>query len=167
MPIGVYVFLFLQLAVVAYVDYLKKRISNYWSILNLAVYPILLFICPDSYEFSFSTFFIPLIFFGVGYVGFLLKLVGAGDTKFLFALFLLVPLPLHEQMFICLAWATVIVGFSLFLVNTIKNFDKIILAWGTKDVRIIKGIYGKKFSFAPVIFLSWMWFGWQIEIYKF
>lgn len=167
MPIGIYIFLFLQLVAVAYIDYLHKRISNYWSILNLLVFFGMLFLMPERYHFSFQTFSIPFIFFVVGYIGFLLKLIGAGDTKYLFALFLLVPVPLHEALLVCLAWTTIMVGFSFFLVNTIKNFDKIILAWHIKDVAIIRGVYGKKFSFAPVIFLSWIWFGWQIKAYRF
>lgn len=161
MLVTIYIFLFIELLFVGILDFKYKKISNYWHVVNIALFVFLLFSFPNLYQLSWQTFFFPLVFLLVGYLSFLIKLVGAGDTKFLFGLYLLIPYPLHEEAFLCLAYTTVVVGLFLFFQNTVKNFDRILVAWKTKDTSLIKGVYGKKFSFAPVIFISWIWFGWE------
>jgi prepilin peptidase CpaA len=113
-------------------------------------------------------FLYPLAFLIVGFGLYFLKIMGGGDSKYLSSLYLLVPFNYHEKVFIFLLYTTVIVGSSLLVFNVIKNFDRIIVLAKLQDVVGIKKIFGKKFTYAPVIFISWMWFGWQnLSVIKF
>ena len=47
--------------------------------------------------------------------------------------------------------------------NILENLDRLIVAFRTSNLSLIKGVFGKKFTFAPVIFVSWLWFGWTIR----
>ena len=87
--------------------------------------------------------------------------MGGGDSKYLFSFYLLVPLGFQEGVFLYLLYTTVIVGSSLLLFNALKNFDRIALMFRVGDLAGIKKIFGQKFTYAPVIFIAWMWFGWQ------
>ena len=120
-------------------------------------------IFPDSYALNFSTFVWPIGFFAAGFILFLMRVMGGGDSKYLATFYLLIPQKFHEEAFLSLAIATVLVGGSVFIKNLLNNVNKIVMAWQTKDVSVIRGIFGKKFAFAPVIFISWVWFGWKIR----
>lgn len=160
-PQSVYLFLLIELIAVSYLDILSRKISNLWPILNITLFFIILFIIPQSYAFEFRQFFFSIVFLIVGFVLFLLKVMGPGDTKFLFSLFLIIPVSFHDSAFVCLLYSTIMVGGSLFIVNTIQNFEKLSLSFKIRDIGIIKKVYGKKFSYAPVILISWIWFGWE------
>ncbi|MDC1173765.1 hypothetical protein OAT67_00085 [Bacteriovoracaceae bacterium] len=159
MPIAVYLFLLIQLLVVSYVDIRKKIIANYWAIINLVFFIIALFLFRDTYVIGWKTFLYPFAFLFVGFALYALKIMGAGDSKYLFSFFFLIPNGYQEDFFVILAYSTVIVGFSLLIMNTIKNFDIIISAIRWKNLRYIKEAYGTKFSYAPVIAVAWIWFG--------
>ncbi len=117
------------------------------------------------YKFSFSSLFYPLAFLMVGYVLFTLKIMGAGDSKYLFSIYLVLPVTEHEESFLCLAYTTTVVGLCLFLINIFSNSDKIKIAILSRNVSMIRNIFGKKFSYAPVILLSWLWFGWKRKLF--
>jgi prepilin peptidase CpaA len=155
--------MFIELGVVSYIDLKSRKISNFWPLLNLALFFLCLTLFPDQYVMSWTTFFFPLVFLMVGFILYLLKIMGPGDSKFLFSLYLLTPVHLHEATFLCLAYSTVFVGGTLLAVNTIRNFDRIKTALIIRDVAAIKGVYGKKFPYAPVILFSWAWLGWEIK----
>jgi prepilin peptidase CpaA len=157
----VFIFVSIQLLVVAYIDFKTRVISNTWFLINFLFFGLLSFIFPELYLWKVSTFIFPLAFVVVGFGLYILKIMGGGDSKYLSSLFLLVPHSFHENVFLYLLYTTVIVGSSLLLFNIIKNFDKIVLLLKLQDVNGIKKIFGKKFTYAPVIFISWMWFGWQ------
>ena len=132
-----------------------------WPLLNIFLFILLLFIMPAQYSFKFQTFVYSLVFLFVGFVLFLLKIMGAGDTKYLFSFYILVPVSLHETALLLLLYTTVFLGLCVLLVNIIKNFDKIIKAISVLDIREIKRIFGKKLPFAPMILISWVWLGWE------
>ncbi|MCK6594132.1 MAG: hypothetical protein L6Q33_02945 [Bacteriovoracaceae bacterium] len=90
-----------------------------------------------------------------------MKIMGGGDSKYLSSMFLLIPIEIQDTAFIYLLYTTVIVGSTLIIFNLLKNFDRIWLMAKTYDVNGIKKLFGKKFTYAPVIFIAWMWFGWQ------
>ena len=161
LPIVVFIFVSLQLLVVAYVDFKTKIISNKWMIINFLFFAFLTFLFPNHYYWKPSTFVFPLAFIVVGFGLYFLKIMGGGDSKYLSSLFLIVPYAFHENFFLYLLYTTVIVGSSLLVINFIKNFDKIVLLIKIQDIAGIKKLFGKKFTYAPVIFISWMWFGWQ------
>ncbi len=168
MLMSVYLFLFLELVFVGWIDLKYKRISNWWSIINLILFVLLMIFFPQVYAFKFATFFFSLAFLFVGFILFLLKIMGAGDVKYLFTFYLLVPSGYHENTFLALLYVTISVGVVLLSYNTLKNLNRLWYALIFRDVQMIKFVFGKKFSFAPIILASWIWFGWEkrLEIFK-
>ncbi len=167
MPITVFVFIFVQLIYVSYIDIQLRKIANAWSIGNLFLYLVLLFFFPTHYAFNLETFLFPIGIFGAGFLLFILKIMGGGDSKYLASLFLLIPVRFQEEAFISLSVVTVIVGLSVFITNILKNWDFIVQAFKDGNVLQIKKIFGKKFAFAPVILISWIFLGWKIKKYIF
>ena len=165
LPISIYLFLLIELFVVSYGDIKTNKIPNMWPILNIVMFLLMLILFPDNYHFEFNTFFYSLVFLLVGFVLFLLKIMGAGDTKFLFSFFLVVPVSMHESMLMNLLISTIIIGLFFLLQNTLKNFENILESVKIGDIKRIKTYYGTKFSYAPVILISWIWLGWQKNIF--
>ena len=161
LPIVVYLFIAIQLLFVAYIDFKTKKISNMWMAINFIFFCLLTFVFPKTYVWSIHVFIFPMAFLFVGFVLFMLNIMGGGDSKYLSSLYLLVPLDFQETTFVYLLYATVLVGSTLLLFNTLKNLDIIVNHFKMKDIAGIKKIFGKKFTYAPVIFIAWMWFGWQ------
>lgn len=155
----VYLVILLELLIVGYFDFKYKKISNHWSVLNLIIFAILVFVLPTLYEFSWKAMFFPLVFFVITFILYVVRIMGAGDSKFLFTFYMLIPAIYHEDVFLYQAYLTIAVGGGLLCFNTFKNFDKLKLAYIYKDVGLIKNVYGKKFAYAPVILGAWVWFG--------
>lgn len=161
LPIVVYIFISIQLLFVAYIDFKTKKISNVWMLINFIFFVVLTFVFPLSYTWSIQVFIFPMAFLFVGFSLFMLNIMGGGDSKYLSSLYLLVPLEHQEVTFVYLLYATILVGSTLLLFNILKNLDIIIHHFKMRDIAGIKRIFGKKFTYAPVIFIAWMWFGWQ------
>jgi prepilin peptidase CpaA len=103
------------------------------------------------------------VFLLVGFMLFLLRIMGGGDSKFLFTFFLIVPMHLQEKTFEYLLISTVLVGTFVFITNVAKNFDKLKTSLKIGDHQTVKSCFGSKFAFAPVILLAWIWIGWTIK----
>ncbi len=161
LPIVVFIFISIQLLVVAYVDFKTTKISNVWLLINFIFFCVLSLIFPEVYTWSVQTLLFPLAFVFVGFLLFILNIMGGGDSKYLSSLYLLIPIGHQEAALVYLLYTTVIVGSSLLLFSALKNFDSIIVLIRTGDISGIKRIFGKKFTYAPVIFIAWMWFGWK------
>ena len=161
LPIVVFLFISIQLLVVAYVDFKTRKISNIWLLINFIFFCVLSLIFPDVYVWKLESLLFPMAFLGVGFILFILNIMGGGDSKYLSSLYLLIPVAFQEIAFLYLLYTTVIVGSSLLLFSALKNFDYIVVLSRTGDISGIKKIFGKKFTYAPVIFIAWMWFGWQ------
>jgi prepilin peptidase CpaA len=157
---SIYLFLLVELIVVSYIDLSIKKIHNVWPLINIALFVVLTLLLPEDYRFSIKTLFFSFAWIIVGFAFFLVKIMGAGDSKYLFSFYLLVPHNLQESAITCLLYSTIAVGGSLFLINTINNVDRLLIAYRLRDIGMVKGVFGKKFAFAPVILLSWIWFGW-------
>ncbi|RLA65253.1 MAG: hypothetical protein DRQ88_02930 [Epsilonproteobacteria bacterium] len=164
MPLGGYIFLGIELLIVGYIDFTKKKISNVWPILNFLIFIVVAIFFRDNFFVGWEHFLFPLGILAVGFVLFLFKVMGPGDSKFLFSLFLLLPLPDQKIMFLCLIYITISIGSILLLMHLIQNFGKIIMAFKTYSFAPLKGAFGTKFSFAPLILLAWIWYGWKIDI---
>ena len=160
MLIAVYVYLCIQLIYVAYYDLKTKKISNRWMIGNVGFYFLFLLFFPEHYSFTWLSFAWPIGFFVAGFILFIFKIMGGGDSKYLSSFYLLIPYHLHEEAFSALLVATLFIGGSVFMKNILENLDRLIVAFRTSNLSLIKGVFGKKFTFAPVIFVSWLWFGW-------
>ncbi|MBT7608568.1 MAG: hypothetical protein HN576_02355 [Bacteriovoracaceae bacterium] len=160
-PGAIYLFLLVELFFVAVIDFKTKKISNLWSIINLCFFILSFFLFPNQYILSLKLFFIPGCILLGGFGLYLLKIMGAGDSKYLFTFFLLTPLAVHETVFVYLAVSTVIIATCILIYNSIKNFSNFIFAIKTFDKALFKQIFGTKFTYAPVILFSWMWLGWE------
>lgn len=163
MPLPIYLFILIELVLVAWADVRTNKIVNMWSILNLIFFLILLMISPDYYFFQLETFLYSSVFLMVGFVFFLIKIMGGGDSKFLFTFFLIVPLKYQEQTFEYLLISTILVGTFVFITNVAKNFDKLKYSLRIADAKGVKSCFGTKFAFAPVILIAWIWVGWKIK----
>jgi prepilin peptidase CpaA len=98
-------------------------------------------------------------FLAVGFVLYLLKVMGAGDSKYLFSFFLLIPPAWLDTAFFDLLVCTMVIGsFSLFT-TIAQNFQRMSLYARTGYIRGFRECLGTKFPFAPVIFISWAWLG--------
>lgn len=161
LPIVVYIFISIQLLFVAYIDFKTQKIANMWMLINFLFFCLLSAIFPTIYVWSLQAFFFPLAFLFVGFALYIMNIMGGGDSKYLSSLYLLVPLNMQETVFTYLLYATILVGSTLLLFNILKHLDIIIIHFKMKDIAGIKKIFGKKFTYAPVIFIAWMWFGWQ------
>lgn len=160
-PVVVFIFVAIQLLFVAYIDFKTRKISNVWILINSICFVVLTLIFPSIYTWSIQVFIFPLAFLVVGFGLFMLNIMGGGDSKYLSSLYLLVPLQYQETTFIYLLYATILVGGTLLVFSTLKHLDIIVIHFKMKDIAGIKRIFGKKFTYAPVIFIAWMWFGWQ------
>jgi prepilin peptidase CpaA len=161
LPVIVFIFIAIQLLVVAYVDFKTMIISNNWVIINFLFFCVLTFLFPKLYFWNINALLFSIAFLLVGFILFITNVMGGGDSKYLASFYLLIPLKFQETVFLYLLYTTLIVGSSLLLFNALKNLDNIILLMKIGDINGIKKIFGKKFTYAPVIFIAWMWFGWQ------
>lgn len=162
-PLPIYIFILIELSFVSYGDIRTNKIPNMWALINIVAFVALLFVAPELYQFKIQTFAFSAVFLAVGFALFLLKIMGGGDTKYLFSLFLLVPLNLHEKVFYYLLLSTVLIGGFLLIQNTLKNIKPIWRAILDGNTRQVKSFFGTKFSYAPVILVSWIWIGYTIR----
>lgn len=158
---SIFFFILLELVVVSYADVMYKKIKNIWSVLNIMMYLAFLLILPGEYFFSFSHWFYPLVFLFVGFFLFAVKIMGGGDAKFLATLFLLIPHFFHDKFLLLLLYSTVFVGLTMFLYNCYSGWATIKTAWAHRDVKLVKGVFGTRFTYAPVILIAWIWLGWE------
>lgn len=157
----------IELALVSWGDVRTQKIPNAWSVFNLFAFTLLLLLWPDHYPLQWGTFMYSTVFLLVGFGLFLLRVMGGGDSKFLFSFFLLIPVALQPRALVALLVSTILIGGFLFLTNLGKNHEKIVAYLKTGYIKGIKECFGTKFSFAPVILLAWMWLGWEIGMMSF
>lgn len=160
MPWTLYFFILIQLIFVSYLDVKNKKISNYWSIINFVAFVLLHLFLREHYQLSWQTFYYSFVFLVVGFTLFLLKVMGAGDTKYLVSFYLLIPPTLQEDAFVTLLFCTVIIGSALLFERLVLHHKQLYFAVKSRDISGFRLLLGGKFSFAPVILLSWIWFGW-------
>jgi len=122
-PVVVFIFIAIQLLVVAYVDFKTRIISNFWVLVNFIFFIVLTFLFPNLYHWNIQTFIFSLVFLGAGFFLYSLNIMGGGDSKYLSSMYLLVPYSFQDQVFVYLLYTTIIVGSSLLLFNLIKNIE--------------------------------------------
>lgn len=159
-PTTVYIFLLIELLAVSYVDVIKRKIGNIWSLINVIVFFVLIFLIPDQYSFNAKSFSYSIVFLMVGFLLFLLKIMGGGDSKYLSTMFLLIPVSFQDIAMLSLIYTTIFIGAGIILINTVKNYKSIFESIKNRNLARIKLLYGKKLAFAPVVLLSWFIFGW-------
>lgn len=164
-PLTVYLFILIELIFVSWGDIKTKKIPNFWSLLNILVFVALVFVFNDLYFFSWKTFLYPVIWIVAGFIFFTLNIMGGGDSKFLSTFFLLIPLKTQDDAFYYLILSTIFIGTSVFIFNIIRNWKSIMSSLKSKDYALLKKSFGTKFTFAPVIFVSWIMLGWGLKVF--
>ncbi len=161
---SIYFFILIELVVVTYADLIYRKIKNQWGLLNIIIFLIFFFLFPSFYRFEFAQFSYSLAFFIVGFFLFILRVMGGGDSKYLASLFLLVPMNLQDQFLLVLLYSTIFVGILALISNAFTQRISLLNAIKTKDVLLVRKIFGDKFTYAPVILLAWIWMGWDIIV---
>ncbi len=157
MKIFIYVFILLQLLIVSFIDFKHKIISNWWHVFNLCAFVLFVSIGLLEFDWRISYFSIGFIIFG--FILFNFKFMGAGDSKYLAFLFLLIPYQFHWLFFDYLLVSTIAVGSILLLIRIIKNFSKIYAFFLSRFWTALRDIIKSEFSYAPVILLAWVLLG--------
>lgn len=162
MSVPFYLFITIELMFVAYLDFKYKKIKNIWSLINIIVAIGLFIALPEQYPLDIKSFQYTIVFILVGFMLFMLKIMGGGDSKFLATFFLLIPLKMHDLIFYHLLIVTVIIGLGVLLKNTVSNFSQIWKSFKLRDIEGVKKCFGSKFAYAPVILFTWISIGVKI-----
>jgi prepilin peptidase CpaA len=149
----------MQLLVVSYLDIIGGHIRNYWSLINIFFSITLYILFPQYFFFSAEKAVYISVFLFVGFVLYLLKIMGGGDSKYIASLFLIMPGQWHEEFMEALIISTLIVGTFSLVTNIARNNESLKLAIMTMDSPKIFQALGGKFPFSPVILISWIWIG--------
>lgn len=158
----IYIFILVELVVVGIIDIRSKKISNIWSIFHIALAVVFYFSFDYLFPFSWEIFIFPGIFLLGGFFLFLIEIMGAGDSKYLATFFLLIPIEYQLLFFEKLILSTIIIGLLFFCIKVFRT-RKIISAYLINGYWMgIKNIIKSRFSFAPVIFLAWIFLGLEV-----
>lgn len=154
-----YGFIAFQLLIVALIDFKSKKISNYWHLLNFLLGVALYIFMPETFQLKWEILLFPVGFILFGFLLFLAGIMGAGDSKYLASLCLVIPLEYHLPFLEMLLVCTIVVGAILLLYRVFRDFRKLqAYAW-SRYWQGIKDVIKSEFSYAPVIFLAWVFLG--------
>jgi prepilin peptidase CpaA len=155
----IYILILVELAAVSWIDIKIKKISNLWFFVNLVLSIALHFLYPDLYHWQWQTLIFPLGWIAVGFFLFVLGIMGAGDSKFLASLFLMIPLEQHSLMFEKVLYSTLVVGLVMLTFKIAKDFKKIKAYAFSSYWQGFKESIRSSFSYAPVVLLAWIMLG--------
>jgi prepilin peptidase CpaA len=159
MKAGIFTLVLLQLGVVSWLDVRHGKIKNHWSLLNLILAPALYLFAPLFYQWSWQVLILPISMLVGGFLLFLLNIMGAGDSKYLATLFLLIPQELHLAFLEKLAISTAGVALVLLAVKLVRRFSEIKAYLVSHHWEGLIKIIKSRFSYAPVMLLAWVIFG--------
>ena len=142
--------------IVAWIDFKTEKISNKWILANLGMSVLLHIFFRSQYPLSWEVLLFPVGFIVIGFLLFLLNIMGAGDSKFLASLFRIIPLEYHLLFFTKLVISTLVVGAILLVLRFFTNGEKLKAYFINHHWAGIRGTLKSRFSYAPVIFLAWM-----------
>lgn len=164
MTVPIYFFLLIQLVFVTITDLKYRKIRNFWALLNFGISFVFYSLLPDLYPFKIDSFQFSMVFLLVGFVLFVFRVMGGGDSKYLASFFLIVPERIQEYLFYYLLITTIIVGIFFLLKNIIHNREELFQSIKNSNLQGVKNCFGTKFAYAPVILVSWMYLGITIFI---
>ncbi len=148
-----------ELIAVSWIDIKIKKISNIWPLVNLVLGIALHIFYSDYYPLEWASLFFPVGWILAGFLLFLLGIMGAGDSKFLASLFLLIPLDHQYLVLEKLLYSTVVVGLVMLTFKIARDFNKIKAYAFSTHWQGFKESIRSSFSFAPVILLAWIMLG--------
>lgn len=145
--------LFLELFFVSKMDMKDKFISNWWCLLHLIFYSLILLIPNGGLEFSWSHFFIPLQVLFFCFFLFALNIMGGGDAKYLSTLLILIP-KIQQKILLENLLKEIICGVVIYWCVTLIS---IIMKDKNERKKIIirEKLFGK-IPFAPFIFVAFL-----------
>lgn len=155
--IYLYTLVALQLLVVSLIDLKTKKISNYWLLVNFVI-AIAAYV-GGLHPFEWKILLYPVGAVVVGFALFLVNIMGAGDSKYLASLFLVLPYRLHQSYLENVLISTILVGAILLMTKLLTRFSRI---KGYALSLHVKGVLSEirsHFSYAPVLFLAWLLLG--------
>ncbi|MEI8346207.1 MAG: prepilin peptidase [Pseudomonadota bacterium] len=161
MPLALYLFFLGQLLVVSYLDFRYRKISNWWLLVNLIFFIVLVIFLPQYYPLHWAMVVHAMGILAAGFGLYVLKIMGAGDVKYLFGLFLVIPQNFQQEALIKLLGATVLIAVPLILIKVGPKYKKLYWSLISKNWRQVHLLLKGKNSFAPVILFSWIWLGWE------
>jgi prepilin peptidase CpaA len=164
-PHWLYLLFLVELVVVSWLDFKTKKILNIWTYLNLAL-AFTLIALNFSEPWSYQQMFYPLIVFIAGFFLFIVKIMGAGDVKFLSSF--LLCLPYNTQLIFGnqLLLSTIIVAGILLIVNFSRHLTLISSQLKIGNYKgIIQQCFGTKFSYAPVMLLAWIFAAKELGVF--
>lgn len=152
----IFVTILIQLLVVTWIDLRDKKISNYWVFINIALSISFHLFIKELYPLSWEILIFPIGFIAIGFFLFVLGIMGAGDSKYLASLCLVIPLNYHLAFLEKLIVSTLIVGFILLSIKIVKNFSDFKTYLMSGYWSGLKSVIKSRFSYAPVILLTWI-----------
>lgn len=158
----IFSFIACQLSVVAFLDLKKKKISNYWSLANLVIALLVYLFWQGQYTWSWEIFIFSAGFIFFGFILFLLNIMGAGDSKYLASLFLVIPLEFHLPFFEKILISTIIVALISLVIKSAKNLHDLKSFLLSQYWQGVKDIFKSRMSYAPVILLAWFLLGFAL-----
>lgn len=158
---AVYSLILLQLLVVSWLDIKQAKIRNYWPLLNLVLTPVLYWLAPDMYLWSWNILVFPFLIMIAGFFLYVINVMGAGDSKYLASLLLITPINYHWQLMDKLILSTILVALVMIAVKLVRQFVEIRAYLVSGHWSGLFKIFRSRFSYAPVILLSWILLGVQ------
>ncbi len=155
----IYFLILSQLLIVSWIDIKIKKISNLWFGLNLILGIGFHIGYPDLYPTEWTALIFPIAWLVVGFILFVLGIMGAGDSKYLASLFLIIPIEQHAVMLEKIIYSTVVVGLVMLSIKIIRDFQKIKAYAFSSYWSGLKESLRSRFSYAPVILLAWIFLG--------
>ncbi len=162
MKLWLFAILLFELFIVSYIDVRTKKISNLWVIAHVVGFLLLGLVSgewPTGYHYIFPAGTIVL-----GFALYVFQIMGAGDSKYLASLFLLIPTSLQMLFMEKLLTVTIFVGTILLTMKFVKSAAKIKAYIMTMYLKAVRAEIHSRFSYAPVILVAWILFGvtlWQ------
>lgn len=151
-----------QLIIVGWIDFKTAKISNKWLFLNAALAVILHICASDLYPITWEILIFPAGFIAIGFILFLMNVMGAGDSKYLAGLFLIVPLEYQVLFFEKLVLSTIFTGTILLLVRIFIHREKLRAYFISRYWDGIKETIRSRFSYAPVVTVAWILLGFNL-----
>lgn len=158
----IFAFVLLELTIVGWVDLKTEKISNRWVIFNFFLSLVFHLTLRELYPLSLEVLIFPSGFIGIGFILYLMNIMGAGDSKFLASLFLIIPLEYHWMFFEKLVLSTVVTGAFLLIFRIIRNRSTLKAYYFSHYWAGIKQTLKSRFSYAPVICVAWILMGFTI-----
>lgn len=155
----IYWLILVQLVFVSVVDIKTRKISNLWFLFNLILSLAFHFIHPEAYPWVWAVLVFPVGWLIIGFILFVLGIMGAGDSKYLASLFLIIPVEQQAIMFEKIIYSTLIVGLVMLSLKIAKDFQKIKAYALSTYWQGFKESIRSRFSYAPVILLAWILLG--------